>query len=70
MQVHLHTGEKFKMKTAYSALQSVVPKVSWRNLFYSNLTRPISQFVLWLACNDKLTTKDQLHIFVMVADDL
>lgn len=30
---------------------------------------PSSQFILWLACNDKLATKERMHRFGMLAEN-
>lgn len=66
MQTHFQLGEKLSMKDVYFSMQNVEPKVSWRNLFYNNLDRSRAQFLLWLACNDKLETKATLHRFKII----
>lgn len=62
-------GDIFNMKIVYKAIHSETPKVSWRKLFCSNMARPKSNFVMQLACNDRLATKYQLLKFGMVKDN-
>lgn len=61
--------ESFKMKKAYRDLQSLNSKVSWRKIMYHNIARPHAIFILWLACNGRLATKDRLKKFGMVDNE-
>ncbi|XP_058752433.1 uncharacterized protein LOC131625603 [Vicia villosa] len=54
------------MGKVYKVVQDCELKVEWRNLLYKNIARPRACFILWLACHEKLATKDRLHRFGMI----
>ncbi|XP_058763615.1 uncharacterized protein LOC131637067 [Vicia villosa] len=58
--------DKFKSKEAYLAIKNVEPTVPWCKLTWNNLARPRAQFTLWLACHDRLATKERLHRFHLI----
>ncbi|XP_058745986.1 uncharacterized protein LOC131618845 [Vicia villosa] len=62
-------GNKLQLKTLYTSMQEDVGKPSWRALMFGNMARPRSVFLLWLACNGMLATKDHLKKIGMIQDD-
>jgi hypothetical protein len=59
-------AEDFKARKVYMALLEDEPVVPWSNLMWNNIARPRAQFTLWLACLDRLATRERLHRFKMV----
>ncbi|KAK2421853.1 hypothetical protein QL285_032436 [Trifolium repens] len=57
---------KFCMKKMYLAIHDRSQIVTWRTLFYGNLARPRALVNLWLACNERLATRDRLHKFGII----
>lgn len=62
------TTRRYDTKQVYHMLRGGKPKVNWRGLLYGNRDRPRAMFILWLACQDRLPTKDRLHRFGIVTD--
>ncbi|XP_058765506.1 uncharacterized protein LOC131638998 [Vicia villosa] len=54
---------KFSTRIVYHELLQDLPVVQWQNLVYKNLARPKAQFILWIACNNRLPCKERLHHF-------
>lgn len=53
----------------YFTLNEPQSIVYWRKMIYNELDRPRAIFVLWMACHDRLTTKEKFHRFGMVVND-
>ncbi|GAU14582.1 hypothetical protein TSUD_96460 [Trifolium subterraneum] len=51
-------ASKFNMKKMYMTVQDGSP-VMWRTLFYGNMVRPRALVHLWIACNERLATRDR-----------
>ncbi|GAU14019.1 hypothetical protein TSUD_168440 [Trifolium subterraneum] len=51
-------ASKYNMKKMYMAVPDGSP-VMWRTLFYENLARPRALVNLWIACNERLATRDR-----------
>lgn len=56
----------FNMSQVYKALQCWDQKVEWRDLMYGNMATLRACFIMWLACQGKLSTKDRLFKFGMI----
>jgi hypothetical protein len=52
---------KFNMKKMYLAFHDSSQTVAWRTLFYGNLVRPRALVNIWLACNERLATRERLQ---------
>jgi hypothetical protein len=59
------TAPKFSMKMMYLAIHDR-SQTGCRTLFYGNLARPRALVNLWLACNERLATRDRLHKFGLI----
>ncbi|PNX94562.1 ribonuclease H [Trifolium pratense] len=59
--IEIFNTPKFKMKKMYMAVHDRAQKVVWRTLFYGNVARPRALITLWLACHERLATRDRLH---------
>ncbi|XP_021835349.2 uncharacterized protein [Spinacia oleracea] len=68
-QVFLAAG-KFSIRKMYSALTGILPKVAWRRLICNNRASPKSLFILWLAVQSRLPTKDRLQNWGIPTDGL
>ncbi|XP_058752774.1 uncharacterized protein LOC131625952 [Vicia villosa] len=55
--------EKFKSRDVYRELQVSVEDVQWKSLFFKNLARLKAKFIMWVACHNRLATKERLHRF-------
>lgn len=55
---NLLNEDKFSTATMYKKLQGDRTTVTWRKLFFSNYARPHALFTLWMACHERLATKD------------
>lgn len=62
----MKSKDKFNMNKVYIALQESNQQVDWKDLMYVNMARPRTCFILWLACQDKLATKDRFFRFGMI----
>ncbi|XP_058747221.1 uncharacterized protein LOC131620238 [Vicia villosa] len=60
-------GDSFKSKMLYEKLKCGEPLMPWFKLLWNNLERPRAQFILWLACHDRLATRERLHRFNLIA---
>ncbi|XP_058733894.1 uncharacterized protein LOC131605567 [Vicia villosa] len=65
---YLNQGAKFQTRDIYKELMKHHPLVEWRGLVYKNKARPRAVFVLWLACQHRLATKDRLAKFGVNVD--
>lgn len=54
---------RFRMKHLYLGYLSRLPKVEWKGLVCGNRARLRVVFMLWMACNKRLATKDRLEQF-------
>lgn len=61
--------EKIKTKDIYLKLLQEQEKKSWRKVFLDNGARPRAKFCLWLACQEKLATKERLKGFGILNED-
>lgn len=61
---------KFKMKVFYEAAMADQTLVPWRVLMRRNLARPRARFFLWMACHEKIATKERLCRFNIVQDSV
>ncbi|XP_058777120.1 uncharacterized protein LOC131651476 [Vicia villosa] len=68
-QIQQNMRGRFSMRDAYNSLQMHNNRVSWRSILYHNIARPRAIFILWLACNGRLATKDRLRKFGMLESD-
>ncbi|XP_045810689.1 uncharacterized protein LOC123905094 [Trifolium pratense] len=59
--IEMLNASKFRMKKMYMAVHDRAQSVVWRTLFYGNVARPRALVNLWLACNERLATRDRLH---------
>lgn len=66
--LHFRLLVDIRQKKVYQLFRGVKPKVSWRNPFYGNLSRPRATFTLWLVCQDRLPIKDRLLRFETIND--
>ncbi|XP_058766314.1 uncharacterized protein LOC131639889 [Vicia villosa] len=60
--------QKFNICKVYKLFQDCTQKPGWRNMVMGNNARSRAIFILWLVCQDRLATKDRLHIFEMIGD--
>ncbi|XP_058763491.1 uncharacterized protein LOC131636928 [Vicia villosa] len=58
----------FVTRKMYDWLRGNKPRVSWRNLIYVNKARPRALFTLWLACQNRLLTKERLNKIGVTTD--
>lgn len=65
----MHQRDKFNMKEMYMALIDEYQLVQWKKVLYNNVARPRVLVVMWLACHERLATKERLHIFGMLDND-
>lgn len=56
------------MGKLYRKLQDCGQRKEWKNLLYGNTARPRANFILWLACHGRLSTKDRLCKYGMIDD--
>lgn len=59
---------KFHIHALYKAIRPQQEKVAWRRAICNNKATPRSVFVLWLAVQDRLATKDRLIKWHMQCD--
>lgn len=60
---------KFETRRVYKHIKKEFPKVTWRYLFHKTLTRPRALIVFWLTCHYRLTRKECIKRFGLLADD-
>ncbi|XP_058759276.1 uncharacterized protein LOC131632553 [Vicia villosa] len=53
----------------YKSLQGRKPSVPWRGVCFGNGARPRATFILWLACRNRLPTKDRICKFGVQNDE-
>lgn len=63
------SNKKFPTKNMYHASEECHQEPIWRKLCYGNMATPRAQFVLWIACHEKLTTRERMHKFRLIAND-
>lgn len=56
-------GDVFKTRLMYATLRGERVDVPWKGLMYGGFARPRARFTLWLACQDRLATKERLCHF-------
>ncbi|CAK8534289.1 unnamed protein product [Lathyrus sativus] len=54
----------------YIVLRGTKPKVDYRKLFFGNLASPRAIFTLWMACQNRLLTKDRMMKHGMSTDEV
>ncbi|XP_058749012.1 uncharacterized protein LOC131621968 [Vicia villosa] len=57
-----------KIKVFYLHFLAQPNDVDWKGLLMGNYARPRAKMMLWLACHDRLATKDRLVKFGMIKD--
>ncbi|MCI04098.1 hypothetical protein A2U01_0025141 [Trifolium medium] len=60
------TAPKFSMKKMYMVVHDRSQIVVWITLFYGNVARPRALVNLWLACNERLDTRDRLNKYGLI----
>ncbi|XP_021850218.1 uncharacterized protein [Spinacia oleracea] len=60
----------FSIRKLYAALIGQFPKVTWRRLVCNNLASRKSLFILWLAVQGRLPTKDRLQHWGISTDGM
>lgn len=60
---------KFETKRVHDHIKVSFSKVDWRHLFYRTLARHRALYVFWLACHNRLATKERTKRFGMLGDD-
>lgn len=60
---------KFETRKVYNFIKEEYPKVEWRHLLYKSFAQPRSLFVVWLACHNRLATKERLHRFDLLGNN-
>ncbi|XP_058783172.1 uncharacterized protein LOC131657831 [Vicia villosa] len=63
----LQTGT-YRTKQIYLELRGDRGLVSWRNIFRGNMASPKALFILWMACQNRLHTKDRLNKIGIMTD--
>lgn len=53
----------------YNWFRGEKPSVFWKNLMHDNRVRPRAIFIMWLVCQNQLSTKDGLSKIGIVTDD-
>ncbi|CAI8584308.1 unnamed protein product [Vicia faba] len=61
---------KFNSKKVCIELKNHSPEVSWKSIFFNNFARPHAKFTLWMACHNNLATKERLHRFSLIDNDI
>lgn len=59
---------KYHTATIYKAVQRDNMLVRWRKVLFDNHVKPEAKFILWMALNEKMPTKDRLLIFRFIND--
>lgn len=59
----------FNVKRIYYGLMGLNHSAHWKKLFFDNDAKPRARFILWLACHDRLTTKDRLVKSGVITND-
>lgn len=62
-------GQNYQTGRMYKSLIHQFQEVKWRYLFKGNMARPRARFILWMACHERMATKDRLMRFGMLNDD-
>lgn len=61
----------FSMKHMYMQMKdNGSEQMSWKRIFYINATRPQALKTLWLTCHGKLPTKERLHQFDLLDNNM
>ncbi|GAU21086.1 hypothetical protein TSUD_10030 [Trifolium subterraneum] len=61
MEAHVPDNASWIIKAIMQLLHDRAQSVVWRTLFYGNMARPRALVNLWLACHERLATRDRLH---------
>lgn len=68
---HVQQNNRFSMKQVYMKLKDIgSEQVHWKRLFYGNVARPRALMTLWLTYHGKWPTKDMLHRFGLMHDNM
>lgn len=57
---------KFKTGLLYRHLKDTGNTAPWKTILYKNVSRPRAQMLLWLACHERLATRERLHRFGLI----
>ncbi|XP_016501732.2 uncharacterized protein LOC107820043 [Nicotiana tabacum] len=60
--------EKYSVKQLYKTMQGDFPKMTWRKLVYNNQGQPKWTFILRLAIQQRLSTKEKLARWGIIAE--
>ena len=63
-------GEKYRIQDGYKVLQGVLEKTYWHKQVWNKLSVPKYNFILWLAVQNRLSTKDRMLRFNLTQDDI
>ncbi|XP_058752813.1 uncharacterized protein LOC131626004 [Vicia villosa] len=61
---------KYDTSKMYRMMRGDKPRVAWRSLMFNNHARPRAIFTLWMACQNRLPTKDRLSKIGILTDGL
>lgn len=57
---------RYHTKKMYISMKDDHKVVQWRKILNGNVARPIANHILWMACCDRLATKDRINRFVLL----
>lgn len=60
---------KYQTSKMNFAIKEQNQVVMWRKLLYGNIVKPRVMCTLWLACQDRLATKERLSRFILLNDE-
>ena len=60
---------KYSIEVVYKELLGTADKVRWADIVWKKVVIPRSRFVVWLACHERLKTKQRLKRMGVVEDD-
>ncbi|XP_021836449.2 uncharacterized protein [Spinacia oleracea] len=64
------TAGKFKIQRMYNHLRHQGESVGWKRIFCNSHASPKSVFIVWLALQDRLATKERLRRWNVIADSV
>ncbi|XP_021840133.2 uncharacterized protein [Spinacia oleracea] len=64
------TSGKFKIQRLYNHLRQQGEPVRWKRIVCNSHASPKSVFIVWLALQDRLATKDRLRRWNIIADSV
>lgn len=63
------TVQKYTISSVYKDLMGTQESTTWAYATWNRITIPRSRFIIWLACHDRLKTKDKLRDMGVIDDD-